>query len=150
MIRSIQIQGEEGAGARAGKRCAYHLPSRAHSIGNQAAPHYGDAHQFYNAARKVHTNKLLVGSSFVDPQAKDTHQPHGCVRSRSAAPGAVPLREELPRVQSSPTRGSSFVYHFAGQLVYLPAAGSCELVWVGPWGVVGVRAGHGGRDRARG
>jgi len=55
-----------------GKPAPHHM-----GIGNQAAPHYGDAHQFFNAARKVKTNKLLVGSQFVDPKAKDTHQPHG-------------------------------------------------------------------------
>ena len=89
VIRSTQIRGEEGAGAR-GEEMSL-LLSLSCSIGNQAAPHYGDAHQFYNAARKVHTNKLLVGSSFVDPKAKDTHQPHGCVRSRSAALGTLPV-----------------------------------------------------------
>jgi hypothetical protein len=57
-----------------GKPAPHHF-----GIGNQAAPHYGDAHQFYNAARKVKTNKLLVGSQFVDPKDPNAkhQQPHG-------------------------------------------------------------------------
>jgi len=58
-------------------------PHQPHGIGNQAAPHYGIASGFYNhgarkvPSRKVRTNKLLVGSHFVDPKAKDQAQPHG-------------------------------------------------------------------------
>jgi len=72
------------------------------SIGNQAAPHYGDAHQFYNAARKVKTNKLLVGSQFVDPKDPNAkhQQPHGSL--------PPPLRStslSLPPPLSSPSQG---------------------------------------------
>ena len=59
---------------------------RDRSIGDQAAPHYGqdNGSNFYNhlSRKDRKTQKLLVGSTFVDPKAKDQHHSRGYVWRR--------------------------------------------------------------------
>jgi len=70
MVGSFQINPKKKGG-----------PSAPRGIGDQAAPHYGqdNGSNFYNhlSRKDRKTQKLLVGSTFVDPKAKDQHHSRG-------------------------------------------------------------------------